>query len=192
MAHNKLTTANGQKITLRRYSNRRYYDASRRQHVTLEEIFELVRTGNDIEVTDSTSGEDITTKVLTQIILEHDAPKLDVFPAELLHQLIRANEPLVHEFVEKYFSQAFAAFLDSQKRFGQYMREALGLSVPPAASWPVGAWGPFAQSLFADRATPPREAGSAEEGPGEEDDLRRSVEQLQSQLRQLQEKIEDR
>src|ERR1051326_7599025 len=121
------TSGNGKVLDIRKYPNRRYYDSTRSKHVTLEEINSLIREGYEIRVTDSKTGEDITAKVLAQIILELDSPKLEVFPVPLLHRLIRSNQALVTEFVEKYFNQALAAFLDSQRNLEESMRQAMGL-----------------------------------------------------------------
>lgn len=61
--------ANPRQLEIRKYPNRRYYDVTRSQHLTLEDIRSLVRENYDIRVTDSKSGSDITAKVLAQIIL---------------------------------------------------------------------------------------------------------------------------
>lgn len=127
-------TTNGkhstEEIQLRRYPNRRYYDATRSRYVTLQEIYELILEGNDVQVTDAKTGEDITVKVLAQIILEHDSPKLQIFPIQLLHQLIRTNELLVRGFVESFFGNALLVFMESQRLFDRYLR--LGLGKQPA------------------------------------------------------------
>src|SRR4051812_28138424 len=91
------------RLVIRKYPNRRYYDSTRSRHVTLEDIHTLIRDGYDVQVTDSRSGQDITGRVLTQIIVELDSPKLDVFPVPLLHKLLRSSEQLVTDFVQKYF-----------------------------------------------------------------------------------------
>ena len=52
------------RILLRKYRNRRYYDTTRSLHVSLEDIYQLIVNGHDIQVTDVNSGEDITAKVL--------------------------------------------------------------------------------------------------------------------------------
>ncbi len=82
------------RVQLRRYPNRRYYDPARSQHLTLEGIFRLVGDGHEVQVSDSKTGEDITVRVLAQLILEQAPEKLAALPAELLHQVIRANESL--------------------------------------------------------------------------------------------------
>jgi len=84
----------------------------------LEEIFQMVRGGAEVHVTGSKSGEDITAQVLAQIMLDHDAQKLGVFPVEFLHQLIRAKEPLIRDFVDKYFNQALRSFSIPQRTKG--------------------------------------------------------------------------
>jgi polyhydroxyalkanoate synthesis repressor PhaR len=138
------------RLELRKYPNRRYYDATRSRHVTLEEIHALIRDGYEVQVSDSKSGEDITAKVLAQIIIELDPPKLGVFPVALLHRLLRSNEQLVNDFVQRYFNQALTAFLDSQRSVEQYMRQAMGLQspAPTVADWAKMMWGPFNPSLW--------------------------------------------
>src|SRR5206468_2997082 len=75
-----------QVFEIKKYPNRRFYNVSRSRHETLNDLHELVQAGHQIHVIDSKTGHDITNVVLTQIILEHDPPKLDLFPAALLHQ----------------------------------------------------------------------------------------------------------
>src|SRR5689334_3196415 len=91
-----------EQIRIRKYPNRRYYDASRSRHVTLDQIHQLIRDGHDIQVTDSSSGQDITAKVLAQIIVELDPPKLGVFPIPMLHRLLRSNEQFVRELASDW------------------------------------------------------------------------------------------
>mgnify|MGYP001449999726 CR=1 FL=1 len=110
------------RFEIKKYPNRRFYDVSRSRHVTLTDLFELVRTGNEIFVTDSATGGDITNVVLAQIILEHDPPKLDLFPASLLHQAIQANEQMVRKFIDQYFAGAMDAFMQSRKQFDAYLQ----------------------------------------------------------------------
>ena len=68
------------RVQLRRYPNRRYYDAGRSQHLTLEDIFRLICEGHQVQVNDSKSGEDITVRVLAQLILEQAPGKLAALP----------------------------------------------------------------------------------------------------------------
>jgi polyhydroxyalkanoate synthesis repressor PhaR len=177
-------------LQISKYPNRRFYDKTRSRHLTLEDIHALIREGYEVQVTDSKTGEDITAKVLAHMILELDPPKLQIFPSALLHRLIRANEQLVIDFTHKYFSQAFMAFMDSQKKAEHYLRQAMGLhtSTPSMMDWAKLMWGPFGQSgreKGAGAAQSRKAAGSAESASQIRDLLDR-IEQLQQELVRLQ------
>ena len=104
-----------------KYPNRRFYDGTTSRHVTLTDLYEIVRRGGEIAVTDKETGRDITNVVLTQIILEHDPPKMELFPSSLLHQAIQANESVMRGFIDQYFAQALDAFNQSRSQFDQFL-----------------------------------------------------------------------
>src|ERR1700752_3432688 len=122
-------------LEIRKYQNRRYYDSTHSRHLTLEQIHKLIIEGYDIRVLDAKTNEDITSRVLTQILLEYEPVNLDVFSHELLTRAIRVNDRLLKDFVDVYFRQAFEAFCGSQKQFDQMLRQAHHLtSMLPAAA----------------------------------------------------------
>src|SRR4249919_3233091 len=103
-------------IEIRKYPNRRYYDASRSRHLTLEDIRGVIRQGANVRVVDSQTGTDITSKTLLQMILEYETPKVDLFTAPLLMALIRVNDQVVKGFFEKFFHQALTSFFAFQNQ----------------------------------------------------------------------------
>jgi polyhydroxyalkanoate synthesis repressor PhaR len=184
------------RVELRRYPNRRYYDCTRSQHLTLDDIYRLVGEGYSVTVRDSKTEEDITARILTQLILDHDPPKLAAFPVELLHQIIRSNESLLRDFVEKYFSGALTAFLKSQREFDHYLGQTLGLySAAPlmGRGWAEMMMGPFMHAFFndhQDRAA--SETAPLPNPPAEDADLRLAVDDLKRQLATLRKEVEER
>lgn len=94
-------------IEVTRYPNRRLYDRSRGQYVTLQELEQLVRDGRTICVRDSKTGEDLTRTILTQIILERFPERMDLIPVPLLHMLLRAND-LALDWLRTYLRQSLA------------------------------------------------------------------------------------
>ncbi|MBX3393963.1 MAG: hypothetical protein KF841_01210 [Phycisphaerae bacterium] len=121
------------RFEIKKYPNRRFYDVSRSRHVTLSDLHDLVRSGNQIHVTDSATGTDITNVVLALIILEHDPPKLDLFPSSLLHQAIQANEQMIRKFIDQYFAGAMDAFVQSRRQFDDYLRRIGFSALTPMA-----------------------------------------------------------
>jgi polyhydroxyalkanoate synthesis repressor PhaR len=120
------------RLRIRKYRNRRYYDSTHSRHLTLTQIYEQILEGYEIEVLDSQTGEDITAKVLAQIIIDLDPPKLSVFPVAMLHGLLRSNQHLVSEFIDTVFSQPLGAYLQTHRAAGQYFRQAMGLDASAA------------------------------------------------------------
>ena len=199
------TTDNPMRVELRRYPNRRYYDAARSQHLTLEDIFRLISEGHQVQINDSKSGEDITVRVLAQLILEQAPDKLAALPAELLHQIIRSNESLLREFVDKYFYRAFAAFIESQREFDRHLRQALGLSSAAAnprgalpgqsfpffaPNWAAMMMGPFAQALLSGGSGPPN-AEPGQDQTEQDSDVRKAVEELKQQVDSLRKELKN-
>jgi polyhydroxyalkanoate synthesis repressor PhaR len=179
------------RLDIRKYANRRFYDATRSKHITQEEIHQFIRNGHEVRVTDAKTGEDITVRVLAQIILDMDEPKLAVFPVELLHRLIQSNETLMRDFVEKYFNQALMVFLESRKKFEEQLRSATGLGmVPPQAiDWAGMIGTPFLSPLATNVAHPPRAAADSAPRPNEHtQELERAVRDLQERVQSLQRK----
>jgi polyhydroxyalkanoate synthesis repressor PhaR len=123
-------------LEIRKYQNRRYYDSTRSRHLSLQQIHKLIIEGYNVRVLDAKTNEDITPKVLTQILLEYEPVKLHMFSSELLTRAIRVNDRLLKDFVDLYFRQAFEAFCGSQKQLDQMLRQAHHLTsvLPTAAS----------------------------------------------------------
>jgi polyhydroxyalkanoate synthesis repressor PhaR len=144
-------------LEIRKYQNRRYYDSTRSRHLSLQQIHKLIIGGYNIRVLDAKTSEDITPKVLTQILLEYEPVKLDMFSNELLTRAIRVNDRLLKDFVDLYFRQAFEAFCGSQKQVDQMLRQAHNLTsmLPSAASSVANLlppWMPLSTPLRSARA----------------------------------------
>jgi polyhydroxyalkanoate synthesis repressor PhaR len=58
--------------TIKRYANRKLYDTSRSCYITLEEIAELVKGGEQIRIIDNKSKEDLTSVTMAQILVEEE------------------------------------------------------------------------------------------------------------------------
>lgn len=73
---------------IKKYPNRKFYDMEGKRYVALEDISSLVRAGEEIQVVDSKSGQDITTLVLSQILREQER-KGSFLPQALLTALVK-------------------------------------------------------------------------------------------------------
>jgi polyhydroxyalkanoate synthesis repressor PhaR len=74
---------------IKRYDNRKLYDAADRRYVTLEHLAGMVARGEDVRVVDQKSGDDLTNVVFTQVILERMKQRTADVPRQVLARLIR-------------------------------------------------------------------------------------------------------
>jgi polyhydroxyalkanoate synthesis repressor PhaR len=90
---------------IKKYSNRRMYDTKTRQPITLSELADLIKQGEEIEVMGHPTGKDITSITLIQILLGQEKDKKEVF-STLLRELIKKRGNSV---LELYPTSLFAA-----------------------------------------------------------------------------------
>jgi polyhydroxyalkanoate synthesis repressor PhaR len=85
---------------IKRYGSRKLYDTEESRYVSLEEIAAWVRAGQQIQVIDNQTTEDVTAHTLTQVILEEGKRGSAAFSADFLHDLIRRGEEVVSSGVD--------------------------------------------------------------------------------------------
>lgn len=101
--------------TIRRYENRKLYDAQARRYVTLDGLARLVAGGTEVRVIDQPTGEDITTVVLAQVVLEGVRQRTASIPHQVLTRIIRLGSGK---------GGGFAEWLDAHDASVRVRREA--------------------------------------------------------------------
>ena len=99
-------------VLLKKYANRRLYDTRSSQYVTLAEVADMIRGGQEVRVLDAKTKEDVTAFILTQIILESAKQRNVLLPVPLLHLIIQYGETVLVEFFDKYLEQTLRNFLE--------------------------------------------------------------------------------
>ena len=111
---------------IKKYPNRRLYDTEISSYITLEEVRQLVLDGEDFEVRDAKSGDDLTRSVLLQIISEHEETGSPMFTTQLLSQVIRFYGDSMQGFMGSYLEKSLQIFLDQQQKFRSQLNNILG------------------------------------------------------------------
>ncbi|HVO80749.1 MAG TPA: polyhydroxyalkanoate synthesis regulator DNA-binding domain-containing protein [Terriglobales bacterium] len=126
-------------LLVRKYGNRRLYDTCNSRYVNLEDIAAFIRRGNQVQVVDAKSGEDLTRVTLTQIITEEAKTRPTGLPLELLRQLILASDQVGREFIMWYLKSAFDAYHNVQSAIlspVEMMKGLLSGTPPPRRAEP--------------------------------------------------------
>ena len=103
------------KVTIKKYANRRLYDTESSSYITLDRLAAMIREGRDFEVVDAKTGEDITHQVLTQIIVDEESRGSTMLPVNFLRQLIGLYGGQMQGAVPPYLDAAMEAFEKNQQ-----------------------------------------------------------------------------
>jgi polyhydroxyalkanoate synthesis repressor PhaR len=180
---------------IKKYANRRLYHTGTSTYVTLEDLAQMVRAGEDFLVHDARSGEDLTRSVLTQIIFEQENKEgQNLLPVTFLRQLIRFYGDSMQALVPSYLEFSIDNLTREQEKLREQMAQAFG----PAAFTAMRDQVRTNMALFSDAMKmflpfrPPvdtkqaKPAMPAEQGgAGELDDLRQQMAEMQKKLEAL-------
>jgi len=108
--------AEGERVVIKKYANRRLYNTASSSYVTLEHLSEMVKQGVDFVVYDAKTNEDITRTVLTQIIFEEESQGQSLLPIQFLRQLISFYGNSMQAFLPSYLELSLASFTQQQER----------------------------------------------------------------------------
>jgi len=83
---------------IKRYANRKLYDTQHSCYVTLNQIAQMIRDGEDVRIIDNNSKEDLTSVTLAQIIFEEEK-KHRLLPLQGLKAIIQTSGESIQDFV---------------------------------------------------------------------------------------------
>ena len=118
--------ADGERVVIQKYANRRLYNKATSSYITLDDLSKMVKDGVDFVVNDAKTGEDITRKVLTQIIFEEEGRGQNLLPVPFLRQLIGFYGDRMQAFLPSYLELSLESFIKQQER----MREKFTAVAP--------------------------------------------------------------
>jgi polyhydroxyalkanoate synthesis repressor PhaR len=199
-------------VVIKKYANRRLYNTATSAYVTLDHLAQMVKEKTDFVVYDAKTGDDITRSVLTQIIFEEESKGgQTLLPIPFLRQLISFYGDSLQGVVPQYLEMSMAQFARNQEQMRRYLQNAFGFN-PFQQFETMGKqnmemferamrmFNPFPQPGGPGRpptATngqePPAKGGEAPATPAPAndtaiDDLKRKLDELQSQLAELSKK----
>lgn len=114
---------------IKKYANRRLYHTGTSTYVTLEELGELVRKGEDFMVVDAKTGDDITRSVLAQIIFDQEGKEgQNLLPVNFLRQLIRFYGDSLQALVPQFLDLSLTSIVKEQEKLRQQMASSFNLT----------------------------------------------------------------
>jgi polyhydroxyalkanoate synthesis repressor PhaR len=185
--------------TIKKYANRRLYNTGTSTYVTLEDLAEMVKAGEDFVVFDAKTGEEITRSVLTQIIFEQENKGQNLLPIAFLRQLIRFYGDSIQNLIPTFLDFSLDSFVRDQEKMRSQMANAFGPSALDAIGDQVRRntemfeqamrmFLPFGTGREQNTVAGPVEGEAASGDKSDIESLRRQLDDVQKRLDKLSDK----
>jgi polyhydroxyalkanoate synthesis repressor PhaR len=152
---------------IKKYANRRLYDATSSRHVTLDDLRRLIVQGEKLQVIDDKTGEDITRSVLLQIISEQEHLGRPLPTIPVLETLIRFYGNAMQDFMTRYLEQSVEHFRQQQEEAQEQLTRMMsGTPLAPVADLTrqnLESWARIQDAMF--KAMGAGDAAPAQEKP---------------------------
>ena len=163
-------------VEIKKYSNRRLYNTETSSYITQEDIVSLIKEGKQFKIKDVETKKDITSSILTQIILERETSGTNLIPEEFLKQIIL--------FYENDRSSEMFGFLNNVMNFADANKFFTG------GFQNIMKFNPFDfQNYFNNAAKSSQKEDKEEEPLDQKDkqinDLASQIEELKSQINKI-------
>ena len=104
-----------QERLIKKYANRRLYDASQSRHITLDDIRGLIVKGERIRVVEDKTGNDITRHILLQVIAEQEQFGRPILSTKVLEAIIRLYGNSLQGYLASFLERSIEMFLNQQE-----------------------------------------------------------------------------
>jgi polyhydroxyalkanoate synthesis repressor PhaR len=104
-----------QERLIKKYANRRLYDATQSRHITLDDIRTLIVKGEKIRVIEDKTGHDITRHILLQVIAEQEQFGRPILSTPVLEAIIRFYGNALQGFLAGFLEKSVETFLSQQE-----------------------------------------------------------------------------
>src|SRR6266850_6558140 len=111
---------------IKKYPNRRLYDTKTSMYITLADVKKLVVGGEEFQVVDDKTKEDLTRSILLQIILEEETAGAPMFSSDILTQFIRSYGNTMQGMLGAYLERNMQLFGEIQKSMQEQSQKLYG------------------------------------------------------------------
>lgn len=164
-------------VIIKKYGNRRLYDATHSRYINQNEVAQMVREGLDLQVVDTVTGEDLTRLVLTQIVVENAKESDSAFPVDILRQMVAASGRVTQETTLKYMKAALDMYQNAFRAMAPPVVPFDFRQTPPPQAAPAAHYPAAEAGGRTPETRSPRENGIVGDEVGE---LKRRLAELES------------
>ncbi len=110
---------------IKRYQNRKLYDTEASAYVTLDDIAQMIKDGEDVKVVDNKTKKDLTSLTLTQIVFEEEKKQQSILPLAALKRIIASGGESISEFIDRHIVPGLNSFAHARHEMEKYVNRLI-------------------------------------------------------------------
>jgi len=110
---------------IKKYANRRLYDSHESRYITLEELKDLIISGQDVQIIDAKSKHDISREVLLQLVAEQESSGTPILNESILTSMIQFYGHPMQKMASNYLELALEQLQSQRGQLSEQMQQAM-------------------------------------------------------------------
>jgi len=89
---------------IKKYVNRKMYDTTDKKYISMKQVAQLIKSGEEVSIIDNKTGEDLTAAIVSRLIGQDKKEKDRVVSPRIMMQLLRKGGDTLTDYAKKYTS----------------------------------------------------------------------------------------
>jgi polyhydroxyalkanoate synthesis repressor PhaR len=108
---------------IKKYANRKLYDTIDKQYISMEQLADLVRAGETVNIQDNQTGEDITVQILSQLLAKDKRSNDSEMLSDILSEMLRRGGTTLADYARRYTSRLQGAVSTAEEEIERIARQ---------------------------------------------------------------------
>jgi polyhydroxyalkanoate synthesis repressor PhaR len=108
---------------IKKYANRKLYDTIDKQYISMEQLADLVRSGETVNILDNQTGEDITVQILSQLLAKDKRSNDSEMLSDILSEMIRRGSTTIADYARRYTTRLQGAVSTAEEEIERIARQ---------------------------------------------------------------------
>lgn len=123
---------------IKKYANRKLYDTVDKSYISMEQLAELVRSGETVSVLDNQTGQDITVQILSQLLAKDKRREDSQMLSDLLSEMLRRGSTTLAGYARRYTARWQEAVASAEEEIERVAKKVYKDKPRPEAEDPEG------------------------------------------------------
>jgi len=110
---------------IKKYANRRLYDTHESRYITLEELKNLIVSGQETQIVDAKTKKDISREVLLQLVAEQESAGTPILNESILTSMIQFYGHPMQKMASQYLELALEQLQTQRSQLSEQMQKVM-------------------------------------------------------------------